>query len=116
VLLGLSAAVLFGCDDGPSAPSSNDPTIVIGPAGITPKELRIEAWSRVTFVNNDTRPHTVASDPVDVHTQCPPINQVGLLTPGQSRSTGTLNLTGTCGFHDHDNKADSTFRGRIIVQ
>jgi plastocyanin len=100
----------------PAAPSPSDPAIVIGPAGVVPVELRIKAWSRVTFVNNDTRPHTVASDPIDVHTQCPPVNQVGLLNPGESRSTGTLNLTGTCGFHDHGNKADASLMGRIVVQ
>ena len=89
---------------------------MIGPAGVAPAELRIKAWSRVTFVNSDTRPHTIVSDPVDVHTQCPPVNQVGLLNPGESRSTGTMNLTGTCGFHDHSNKTDASLMGRIVVQ
>jgi plastocyanin len=83
---------------------------------VAPAELRIKAWSRVMFVNNDTRSHTIVSDPVDVHTQCPPVNQVGLLNPGESRTTGTLNLTGTCGFHDHGNKTDASLMGRIVVE
>ena len=115
-LLCCGATILIGCGGGPSAPSPNDATIVIGPAGVSPTETRIKAWSRVTFVNSDTRPHTIVSDPVDVHTQCPPVNQVGLLNPGESRSTGTLNLTGTCGFHDHGNKTDASLMGRIVVQ
>ena len=116
VLLSAAAALAVSCGSGPSAPSPSDPVMVIGPAGVAQVELRIKAWSRVTFVNNDTRPHTIVSDPVDVHTQCPPVNQVGLLNPGESRSTGTLNLTGTCGFHDHGNKTDASLMGRIVVQ
>jgi plastocyanin len=116
LLLCCSAALVPGCESGPSAPSPNDATIVIGPAGVAQTETRIKAWSRVTFVNNDTRAHTIVSDPVDVHTQCPPVNQVGLLNPGDRRSTGTLNLTGTCGFHDHGNKTDASLMGRIVVQ
>ena len=108
---GLSAACTFT----PTAPTE-DATIVIGSIGVVPAEVRIEAWGRVNFVNNDTRPHTIASDPIDIHTDCPPVNQIGLLNPGDSRTTGTLNLERTCGFHDHTNQSDSSLRGRIIVQ
>ena len=111
----LFAALISGCGSSPSAPSAAA-TITLGAAGVSPKEVRIKAWSYVTFVNNDTRPHTVASDPVEVHTQCPPVNRVGLLQPGESRDTGTLNLTGICGFHDHSNQADAALKGRIIVE
>ena len=68
------------------------------------------------FVNNDTQPHSMVSDPVDVHNQCPPINMVGVLQPGESRNTGTLNLSGTCSFHDHLNKTSAAWRGRIVVK
>ena len=108
--------LLASCSSSPSAPSEADPTVTIGPAGVSPTELRIEAWSQVKFVNNDTRPHTMVSDPVDLHTQCPAINQVGYLQPGESRNTGTLYLTGTCGFHDHSNQNEAGLRGRIEVQ
>ena len=108
--------LISACGSSPSAPSEPDATITIGAAGVFPTEVRIRAWGQVRFVNNDTRPHTMVSDPVDLHTQCPPINLVGILQPGESRSTGTLNLTGTCGFHDHNNLNDVTLRGRIVVQ
>ncbi len=104
------------CGSGPSEPSSKDATITIGAAGVTPAEVRIKAWNRVTFINNDNSPHTMVSDPADVHTQCPPITQVGVLNPAESRSTGTLNLPGVCGFHDHANKLETTLKGRIIVE
>ena len=108
--------LVLGCGSGPSAPSSSEATISISAAGLTPSEVRIKAWSRVTFVNNDSRPHSIVSDPIDIHSDCPPLNQVGILGPGESRTTGILNLTGTCGFHDHLNKSDASLRGRIVVQ
>ena len=115
-VFGSSAILVLGCGSAPSAPSPSEATITIGAAGVAPSEVRIKAWSRVTFVNNDTRPHSMVSDPIDIHSECPPLNQVGILGPGESRTTGTLNLTGTCGFHDHLNKSDASLRGRIIVQ
>ena len=111
----LFAALIGGCESGPTAPSAAA-TITIGPAGVSPGEVRIKSWNYVKFVNNDTRPHSIVSDPVDAHSQCPPLNRVGLLQPGESRDTGTLNLTGVCGFHDHDNHGDASLRGRIVVE
>ena len=107
---------LPACGSNPAAPSEPAATITIGAAGVFPAELRIKAWGQVRFVNNDSRPHTMVSDPVDVHSQCPPLNLVGVLQPGESRNTGTLNLPGTCGFHDHANKTDGAFRGRIVIE
>ena len=107
---------LAACGSSPAAPSEPAATITIGAAGVFPAEVRIKAWGQVRFVNNDSRPHTMVSDPVDVHSQCPPLNLVGALQPGESRNTGTLNLPGTCGFHDHVNKTDALFRGRILIE
>jgi plastocyanin len=112
----LMVPLMASCGSNPSAPSEPGATISIGSAGVSPTEVRIDAWGQVRFVNNDTEPHSIVSDPVDVHTQCPPINQVGVLQPGESRNTGTLNLPGTCGFHDHLNKANASWRGRIVVK
>jgi plastocyanin len=115
-LVSLLLLPLAACGSSPSAPSEPAATITIGSAGVFPLEVRIKAWGQVKFVNNDSQPHTMVSDPVDVHSQCPPLNLVGALLPGESRSTGTLNLPGTCGFHDHINKTDGIFRGRIVVE
>jgi plastocyanin len=117
---GVAVAVcvlLAGCSDPPSSPSlSAAATITLSPGGVTPVEVRVPAGSRVMFVNNDARPHAMSSDPVQVHTDCPAINDVGTLAPGQSRTTGELTATRTCGFHDHTNEFDNTWKGRIIVQ
>jgi plastocyanin len=111
----LLALLASACGSGPSAPSAAA-TITLGPTGISPKDVRIRAWNFVTFVNNDTRTHTMVSDPVDLHTQCPAINRIGVLQPGESRETSTLSLAGVCGFHDHGSPSDAAFQGRIIVE
>ena len=108
-------AVLLSCGGPPTAPSPAA-TIEIRSSGLVPAEVRIESWRQVMFTNTDTRPHSILSDPIDSHTECPPVNQVGLLNPGESRTTGTLNLSRVCRFHDHLNQSDETLKGRIIVQ
>jgi plastocyanin len=104
-----------GCGSGPSAPSAAA-TITIGPGGVSPRQVHIKAVNYVTFINQDTRPHAIASDPVDLHTQCPAINRVGVLAPGESRETGTLSAAGTCGYHDHNNPTDTSMQGTILVE
>ncbi len=111
----LGAVLLSACGSSPSAPTAAA-TFTITATGVSPKEARIRAWNYVTFVNMDNRSHAIASDPVEIHTQCPPLNRVGVLQPGESRDTGTLNLAGSCGFHDHSNTSDTTMQGRIIVE
>lgn len=72
--------------------------------------------TRVLFTNNDSRPHSMNSDPHPDHTDCTEINQVGLLNPGQTKETGNLNTVRTCGFHDHDSPQNTSLQGRIIIQ
>ena len=109
------AFVLATSCNSPLSPSSAA-TFTITAAGVTPKEIRIKAFNHVSFTNNDDRPHQIMSDPIDEHTQCPAINEVGYLPPGSTRDTRTLSLTLVCGFHDHLNLLDDTFKGRIIVE
>jgi plastocyanin len=107
--------VASGCGGGPSGPTA-DVTITVTASGVTPTEVRVAAGGRVTFLNNDARPHAMSSDPIQLHTDCPAINDVGFLNPGQSRATGALNVKRTCGFHDHTNESDPIFKGRILVE
>jgi plastocyanin len=116
LLLALLIATLAGAScNSPLSPSSAA-TITITADGVSPKEVRIKAWNHVSFVNNDSRPHNIVSDPINFHTDCPQINEVGYLPPGSTRDTQTLNLTRTCGFHDHLNLEDDSLRGRIVVE
>lgn len=106
---------------GGSAPTAITPptsnAIVIGGDGaVSPTELVVAPGTRVLFINNHNRRHNMTSDPHPEHTDCPPINNVGLLSPGQQRETGNLVTVRTCGFHDHDDDQNSALKGRIVVR
>ena len=118
----LVAALLLGACGGGSSPNSPSPppgpnTVVINASGaVTPSELVVSPGTRVLFVNNHNRRHNMTSDPHPEHTDCDPINSVGLLNPGQQRETGNLVEVRTCGFHDHDDDQNNALKGRIIVR
>jgi len=113
--------VLLAACGGSSAPAptpipQNPNTITISATGVAPKQLTVSPGSRVLFVNNDTRPHNMTSDPHPDHSDCPEINAAGFLSAGQSRETGNLVAVRTCGFHDHDNSTNTALQGRIVIQ
>jgi plastocyanin len=107
-----------GSSASPSPPPSSNPyTITISSSGVaTPKELTVPPGTRVSFVNNHSRRHDMASDPHPAHDDCPAINQAGGLAAGQSKETGNLVQVGTCGFHDHDDFDNADLKGRIVVR
>ena len=113
---------LVACGGAPASPSNggsgNTTTITITSAGVTATQTSIAPGARVTFVNMDIRSHNMTSDPHPEHTDCPEINTVGLLQPGQSRETGNLVAIRTCGFHDHDNPppGGAKWTGRITIR
>ncbi|HEY2431028.1 MAG TPA: hypothetical protein VGI12_00030 [Vicinamibacterales bacterium] len=108
---------VHGCGSGPASPDTPaDATVTISATGVTPKEVHIKAWGHVQFVNNDAKPHQITSDPVQIHTDCPGVNEVGVLGTGGSGQTGALNLVRTCGYHDHIDEFNPLYQGRIIVE
>jgi plastocyanin len=122
--LGLTA---MGCGS-PTSPSNgggggggggtvqDSATITITSSGVVDvNAVTIRQGGRVTFVNNHTRPHDMSSDPHPEHTDCPPLDQVGFLSPGQSRTSGNLNTVRACGFHDHNEPGTTGLQGRITV-
>ena len=129
--LGLAAVLAFGvgaCGGGsssPSTPSTPAPTATPPPGGaatftivagvVSPKQVEINVGQRVAFVNNDTATHEMLSDPHPQHTDCPPINEVGGLAPGQARLTGVFTVARTCGFHDHGMPDNTSLQGTIII-
>ncbi len=102
-----------GGGGGPTATT----TITIGADGrVSPANITVSPGARVTFVNNHNRPHDMSSDAHPEHTDCPEINQVGFLLPGQSRTTGNLNTVRRCGFHDHNEPSNAGLIGSITIQ
>ena len=126
VALALLASACGGSDSNPgTAPSGGGgggggggtaaATITITAAGVSPSSVTVSPGSRVTFVNNDSRPHDMNSDPHPEHTDCPEIN-VGFLAAGQSGTTQNLNRVRTCGFHDHNQPDVRSLQGTIRIQ
>lgn len=122
VVVGL--CTLSACSGGssstPTTPSTSTPTvtntITISAQGASPRNIQIAQGSRVLIINNDTRSHNMTSDPHPEHTQCPELNQIGLLAPGQQRESGNMNTVRTCGFHDHDNPSVTNLTGSITIR
>ena len=92
-------------------------TITIGTSSaVSPSTVTISVGQSVTFTNNDTRSHDMESDPHPAHTDCPSIGNVGLLQPGQSKTTFGFASAGSCGYHDHNNSDSAALKGRIVIQ
>jgi plastocyanin len=107
-----------GSSESPPAPTPNNPNVItISTAGTaSPNELTVSPGTRVLFTNSHSRRHDMTSDPHPEHSDCPELNQVGLLNPGQSRESGNLVAVRTCGFHDHDEPSNANLKGRIIIR
>jgi hypothetical protein len=101
----------------PPAPPPLTATIVItSNNSFAPSEVRIGVGGRVTFINQNNRPHDIVSDPLHLHTDCPAIFDVGFIQPGQTKQTGALNVARVCGLHDHMQENNADLHGRIIVE
>ncbi len=83
---------------------------------MSPKTISVTPGTRVTFINNDRIVHEMDSDPHPDHTDCPEINQVDFISPGQTKLTGNLNTRRTCGYHDHNEDTNTRLQGSIIIQ
>jgi plastocyanin len=132
-MMTLVAVAMVGCGGGggesPTAPSPGGgtgsggtggsvatTTITITSNGVTPNDITVAPGSRVTFINNDARNHEMNSDPHPTHGDCPAIDDVSFITPGQSKQTGNLTTVRTCTFHDHTDPDNANLKGRIRVQ
>ncbi|MBI2021929.1 cupredoxin domain-containing protein [Candidatus Daviesbacteria bacterium] len=90
----------------------NKNVITIDSSGFSTKELKIKAGEGVTWKNTDSKDHQVNSVVHPTHQVYPPLNTIGLLKPGQSRSL-TFPDKGTFKYHDHLNPQ---FFGSIVVE
>ena len=111
-----------GGGGGPTTPPTPGPTpsasvtIAITPAGVDKRQVEVPVGGRVAFINNDTSAHEMASDPHPIHTDCPPLNQVGALAPGRTGVSGALTTARTCGFHDHGLPTNAELQGTIVIR
>jgi plastocyanin len=115
---GLAATACgHGTTGGQTSPSSVAAAVItITATGANPKSVVVSPGSQVTFVNADTVEHQMYSDPHPEHTDCPELDSVGYLAPGQSRQSGNLNVVRTCGFHDHIHFDNDALKGSIVIR
>jgi plastocyanin len=92
-------------------------TITIGAnSTVSPSQVTIAVGQSVTFTNNGGRNFDMSSDPHPTHTSCPSMANVGVLVPGQSKTSFGFAGAGTCGFHDHNTPEAAGLQGRIVIQ
>jgi plastocyanin len=123
--------LLAGCGgSSPSSPSSvtvivrdggvggtSGATITITGAGASPRAVTVAVGQTVTFVNNDSRAHEMASDPHPQHGSCPSMEAgLGTIPAGQTKATHAFANAGTCGYHDHLDDGNANLKGTITVQ
>ena len=110
------AAACGSSGTSPSPPVAGSTITITSSGVVSPKNLLVSPGTQVTFINSDSRNHLMNSDPHPDHTDCPAINSVGALAPGQSKQTGNLNVVRTCGYHDHDLFSNTSLQGTITIQ
>jgi plastocyanin len=102
-------------DGGTGGP--NGATVTMTSNGVSPVSVTIAVGQTVTFVNNDTRSHEIASNPHPQHGSCPSMEAgLGTIAAGQTKVTHNFANAGTCGYHDHTDDTNTRFQGTIVVQ
>ena len=117
-LIGVAVVLAVGgCScDSPVAPTESMGNVVtITSAGASPLTIQISVGERVQFVNNDSVAHEMSSDMHPSHLECPAINDIGFLSPGQSRETGNFVVPETCTYHDHLDALNPGLNGTIVI-
>jgi len=102
---------------GSGSPGPSGATITISASGvISPASVTINSGESVTFVNNHNTSHQIESNPHPAHTDCPAINAVGTINPGQTKLTNALTTSRSCGFHDHNDPTNTNLQGTITIR
>ena len=127
IILCATALWAVGCSGGggyastPTTPSTTTnsgtigATITINANGVSDSTPRIKLGERVRFTNGDSKAHEILTTPHLMHTDCQGLNSIGSLAPGQSGTSDALTTARGCGFHDHLDPNNNSFRGQVLV-
>lgn len=85
-------------------------TITIADGKFSPEIISVNISTKITFVNKDSKPHQIASDPHPTHTDLPALNST-ILYKGESFSL-VADTAGEYKMHLEDNPSVG---GKIIV-
>lgn len=87
----------------------------ITPAGVSPQVLHLDAPVTVTFTNTDQVAHRLEAAPELAYGDCPEMNRLATLQPGQQGSV-TLSQHGfICAYKDAARPTDMPFQGAIVL-
>ena len=128
IILCATALWAIGCGGGGGGSSTGGTTtptpttsgavgavVTITSTGLSSSTPRVNTGERIRFTNNDSVVHQILTTPHLVHTDCPALNGVSSIAPGQSGTSEPLTTSGGCGFHDHLNPDNNNFRGQVLV-
>jgi plastocyanin len=112
---GGGGVIVISGSTGATGPSGA--TVTMTSAGVSPSTVTISIGQSVTFINNDTRSHEIASDPHPIHGSCPSIERgLSTIAPGTTKLTQGFAAAGTCTYHDHLDDTNPNFHGSIRIQ
>src|SRR5262245_49957454 len=80
-------------------PTDQPPIVTIRASGVDPNPLHLFNGPEVTFINADSVPHSIYSDPHPAHNTCKGLIAVVDLQPGQQVKISGLPFD-ACFFHD----------------
>jgi plastocyanin len=99
----------------PNQPRDPAPTVSITAAGVAPQVSHLNRGTPVRFVNNDSVNHRLGPAPELRYDNCPELDGLPNLEPGQSASV-TIDRNGTvCAFHDDAQPATRALQGVLVV-
>ena len=90
-------------------------TVSITKDGLLPLSLNIKKNTLVTWTNNDTVVHQIASDPYPADNALQEFGKGKALSTNESFSY-VFNQTGTFSFHDEKNPLNKKFQLSVVVQ
>jgi hypothetical protein len=100
----------------PSQPRSIDAAVSISAAGVDPQVLHLNSPVTVKFTNNDRAAHKFEPAPELGDGDCPEMNQLGTLEPGQIGNVAFTRLGGfICAFHDTAAPSNLAFKGLLVI-
>jgi hypothetical protein len=100
----------------PSQLRSDDPAVTISSGGVDPQVLHLNSPVTVKFTNNDRVAHKFEAAPELGDGDCPEMNQLGTLEPGQLGNVAFTRLGGfICAFHDAAAPSNLSFKGLLVI-
>jgi hypothetical protein len=99
----------------PSEPRSPNPALTVSAAGVDPQTLHLDSPVSVKFTNADHVAHKFEAALELGDGDCPEMNQLPTLEPGQNGSVAFTRSGVICAFHDAGAPTNFAFKGLIVL-